>query len=234
MAEIDAHRDEFYRYIYRTVWDTSVADDVFAAGVLAAFEGRHKFTPGTNFRAWMFKILTNKCFVANREIGRAAGPLDESAMSVQSLAGNVSYGNVLKDPEPFFEQCGDEVYRALRSLSTAQRSCLLLQGVEKFSYKEIADILDLRLKAKDPFYHDLQRMLDIYPLRLTRLPAGAFDRYYDKQVEEGLGAGGRPALRAGDHQFLRHALAALPGGPLAAGHLFGGLRDGGPASPDRV
>lgn len=140
---IEEHRHEFYRYILRTVWDSGVADDVFSSAVLVAFENRHKFRTGTNFRAWVYRILTNKCFVANREIGRAASSLDADPTTIESLAVNPEYLNVLDDPESFLEQCGDEVYRALRSLSTAQRSCLLLQGVERFSYKEIADILEI-------------------------------------------------------------------------------------------
>ena len=144
MEHIEKHRNEFYRYVLRTVWDTGVADDVFSAAILAAWENRHKFTPGTNFRAWVYRIITNKCFVANRETGRTPKPIDdvpESALS--TMHKEPVYQDVLKDPEPFLDQCGDEVKRALRELSTAQRSCILLRGVEKFSYKEIAEILDI-------------------------------------------------------------------------------------------
>ena len=51
------------------LWDTAQADDVFAEALLAGFENRAKFTRGTNFRAWMFPIITKKCFVANRRTG---------------------------------------------------------------------------------------------------------------------------------------------------------------------
>ena len=51
---------------------------------------------------------------------------------------------------------------------------------------EIARELDQQLMALDSFYNDLQRMLDIHPLLVTRLQEGAFEHYYDKQLARGL------------------------------------------------
>jgi len=54
------------------------------------------------------------------------------------------------------------------------------------SEAEIAQLLDQSLKVKDPFYKDLQQMLGIYPLQVTRLAERAFELYYDEQVKRGL------------------------------------------------
>ena len=143
VALIDKHRDEFFRYILRTVWDSNVAEDVFQSAVLAAYENYHKFTPGTNFRAWVYRIITNKCFVANRSTARAFDPLDKIDESLVALGDRREYGYVLEDPDAVIEQCGDEMFRAFRRLSTAERSCIMLRGIERFSYQEIADILDM-------------------------------------------------------------------------------------------
>lgn len=143
LEKIEQHKCEFFRYILRNVWDSSVAEDVFSQGVLAAYENRHKYTPGTNFRAWMFRILTNKCYVANRETGRAFASLDAEGMPDPPASEPEAAFDVLDDPEAVLEQCGDEVYRAFRNLSMAQRSCILLRGIERFSYQEIAEILEI-------------------------------------------------------------------------------------------
>ncbi len=143
LASIERHKDQFYRFVLRNVWDSSVAEDVFSSAVLAAYENRHKFTPGTNFRAWMFKILVNKCFVANRETGRAFESLDDEVAEQVAVEQSMACVDVVKDPKAFLEQCGDEVYNAFRRLSTAQRSCILLKDVERFSYREIAEILGI-------------------------------------------------------------------------------------------
>jgi RNA polymerase sigma-70 factor, ECF subfamily len=144
LVEIEKYKDEFYRYIHRNVWDSGVAEDVFSQGVLTAYENRHKFKEGTNFRAWMYRILTNKCFVANRETGRAFDPLERAEnVAFANMDERPDYKEVLKNPDTFLEQCGDEVYRSFRRLSTAERSCLLLRVVERFSYQEIAEILEM-------------------------------------------------------------------------------------------
>lgn len=143
LEKIELHRDEFFRFIKRNVWDTGVAEDVFSQGVLAAYENRVKYTPGSNFRAWMFRILLNKCYVANRESGRAFASLNHPAAK-QAIAPTVEeYGDLIRDPKALLDECGDEVYRAFRGLSTAQRACILLRGIEKFSYQEIAEIMEI-------------------------------------------------------------------------------------------
>lgn len=143
VVKLEQHRDEFFRFIRRNVWDTGVAEDVFSQGVLAAYENRAKYTPGSNFRAWMYRILLNKCYVANRETGRAFDSLDHPSAREAAAPDIEEYGDILKDPGALLEEVGDEVYRAFRNLSTAQRTAILLRGVEKFSYQEISEIMEI-------------------------------------------------------------------------------------------
>jgi len=91
----------------------------------------------------MFKILVNKCFVANREVKRAFEVLDDNVPAQVSAGRSIDYSEMLRNPDAFLDQCGDEVYQAFRALSTAQRSCILLKDVEQFSYQEIAEILGI-------------------------------------------------------------------------------------------
>lgn len=142
LDRVEKHRHEFYRYILRNVWNSCVAEDVFSSAVIAAYRQLSKFKDGTNFRAWIFKFLTNKCFVANRETKRLSidiETIDEQVFSTDERVKHAAYG----DPEWFLEQCGDEIHNALKQLSTVQRSCLLLLTFEKYSYKEIAQILEI-------------------------------------------------------------------------------------------
>lgn len=143
LEKIEQHRDEFFRFIKRNVWDTGVAEDVFSQGVLAAYENRAKYTPGSNFRAWMYRILLNKCYVANRETGRAFQSLDHPDAKEAPAESQDDFGDLVTDPIAVLEECGDEVFRAFRGLSTAQRSCIMLRGIEKFSYQEIAEIMEI-------------------------------------------------------------------------------------------
>lgn len=143
LVEIEKYKDEFYRYIYRMAWDSGVADDVFSSAVLAAYQNREKFTPGTNFRAWMYRIITNKCFVANRETGRTPDSLEDHEFHISALPTAPGYDDLLERGEEVLEACGDEVLIAFRCLSTAERSCLMLRAMQSNSYQEIADILEI-------------------------------------------------------------------------------------------
>lgn len=140
---INAHKDEFYRYIYRNVWDTSVADDVFSEAILVVFKNQDKFRINSNFRAWVYKILTNKCFIANREISRRGEQLEDYEDSYYNLKEKEHYSSLLENPKGFLEECGDEIFIALKKISTAERSSILLKDLEHFSYKEIASILEI-------------------------------------------------------------------------------------------
>jgi RNA polymerase sigma-70 factor (ECF subfamily) len=184
VALLEQHRDEFWRYVVRNVWHPDSAEDVMAGAVQAAYRQLDRFEKGTNFRAWMYRILTNKCFVANRETKRAGvdiETLDESLFAVDDEAQR----RATTDPQLFLQQCGDELHSALRQLSTAERSCLLLLAVEHYSYKEIAAILEMpvgtvmthlaRGRAK------LRRLLADYARRQGVLPASPALRPDDRR-----------------------------------------------------
>lgn len=140
---IEKYKDQFYRFVKRAVWDQGVVEDVFSSAVLAAYENRHKYTPDTNFHAWMFRILQNKCFIANRETGRAMAPLEQIENDDAIAVDAPKQWDVLNDPMKVLEECGDEVYWAIKSLSEPQRACIMLRGVERFTYREIATILEI-------------------------------------------------------------------------------------------
>ena len=143
LEEIEKYKDEFYRYIYRNVWDTSVAEDVFSSAILVIFKNQNKFKKGTNFRAWVYKILTNRCFIANREISRRGECLEEHEDIYFNLVQKENYISILDNPKEFIEECGDEIFIALKKISTAERSAILLKDIDRFSYKEIAEILEM-------------------------------------------------------------------------------------------
>ena len=140
---IEKHKDELYAYIYRNVWDSSLADDVFSSAVLAAYKSKDNFKIGTNFRAWMYRIVTNKCFVANREVSRRGADVDEVYEEIDGLVSSPEFMEDSGSADDFLAQCGDEIQIAMRKLSTMERSCLLLKVMQNFSYKEIASILEI-------------------------------------------------------------------------------------------
>ncbi len=142
MKRIEKYRHEFYAFVQRNVWNQSDVEDVFSSAVLAAYESRRNFRPQSNFRAWMYRILMNKCFIANREKREASADID--ALDAQWLADESKMPKpIIEDPERLVHECPDEVLRALSRLRTIERSCLLLLSLGGYSYSEIAEIVGI-------------------------------------------------------------------------------------------
>lgn len=138
---LEEHRNDFYRFVQRTVEDETTIDDVFAAAVVTAYERRHECTHRRRFRPWMYRILCTNCVAANRarevrqKLSETIGREPTATVPAQSPMS-------FYDLEEVFEHCGDEVYGAFQRLTFSQRACLLLRCVEQLSYREIAEVLE--------------------------------------------------------------------------------------------
>jgi RNA polymerase sigma-70 factor (ECF subfamily) len=141
---LENHRNEFYRFIHRNVWNPSDVDDVFSEAVMVAWQKRASFQKGTNFRAWFYRILLNKSFVFNRHTGREPTTVDspdttDVADSDEEFGDHAAFG----DPKDFLDNLGDKVYEALKELREEERLCLCMRAMDDCSYKEFAAIMEI-------------------------------------------------------------------------------------------
>jgi RNA polymerase sigma-70 factor (ECF subfamily) len=139
--------DALYRTALRMTRSEAEAEDLVQETYIRAFRFRHQFTPGTNLKAWLFRILTNT-FI-NQYRRKAARPdtteLDDVEESIlYRHMRDVSPGSASPDPEAELidNTLSSEVTDALEALPEKFRTTLLLD-VEGFSYKEIAEVLDI-------------------------------------------------------------------------------------------
>ncbi len=139
--------DALYRTGLRMTRSEAEAEDLVQETYIKAFRHRDQFTPGTNLKAWLFRILTNT-FI-NQYRRKAARPettelddVDESILYRHMR--DVSPGSSSPDPEAELinSTLSSEVKEALESLPEKFRTTVLLD-VEGFSYKEIARMLDI-------------------------------------------------------------------------------------------
>ena len=154
MAEADpfetealAFLDALYRTGLRMTRSEADAEDLVQETYIKAFRHRDQFTPGTNLKAWLFRILTNT-FI-NQYRRKAARPettelddVDESILYRHMR--DRSPGSASPDPEAELidNTLSSEVKEALEALPEKFRTTVLLD-VEGFSYKEIAQMLDI-------------------------------------------------------------------------------------------
>lgn len=125
---------EIYRYAARVSGDRRRAEDLTQETFLQAWRSFDRFAIGTNCRAWLYRIFHNVLSHARREMARErlASDLDDLPPSVATY-------------DPPLPQTLDVrlVHEAFAALSEDTRELLLLADVEGFTYREMADVLDI-------------------------------------------------------------------------------------------
>ena len=135
---VTAHLDALYRTALRLTGRPQDAEDLVQETYLRAWRSLHTYRPGTNPKAWLFRILHNARIDRYRASTRTVQTVDE--MEGQDPAFVVN-----ETPESLvLEGVMDaEVRTALTALPEVFRACLILADLEGFSYQEIADILGI-------------------------------------------------------------------------------------------
>lgn len=145
-AEAVPHLDALYRTALRMTHQEQAAEDLVQDTLERAYAHYDRFQPGTNMRAWLFRILSNLAISAYRR--RSHAPAFESLDDVDDFSlfhQVVSSGGTASDVEArVLDIIGEEsIRRAIDSLPPDFRMTVILADVEGFAYKEIAEILGI-------------------------------------------------------------------------------------------
>src|SRR5207248_5661733 len=137
--------DSLYNTAYRMTRNSEDAEDLVQETYLKAYKYYDKFEEGTNFKAWLFKIMKNTFINNYRKKKLTPHKIDFS--EIEESYERVIQKNapdLIKDPESeiFQDMMDADVKRALDSLPHDYKMVVLLADIEGFSYKEIAEILD--------------------------------------------------------------------------------------------
>jgi len=131
--------DSLYNFARWLVHNQNDAEDLVQETYLKALRGFGSFQPGTNFRAWIYRILRNT-FLSSRSTveQRMTVAMDEEEDSP-------ALPTTFSTPESLLiERSGnDAVQRAIEQLPVIFREVILLCDVEDASYREIAEILSI-------------------------------------------------------------------------------------------
>jgi RNA polymerase sigma-70 factor, ECF subfamily len=139
---------QLYSAALRMTRNQADAEDLLQETYLRAYRGYGGFTEGTNLRAWLFRILTNTYINIYR--ARQRRPAEADLADVEDLylyrrlgSLDAMLANRSAEDQLFDLFTDDEVKQALEDLPENFRLPVLLADVEGFSYKEIAEILDI-------------------------------------------------------------------------------------------
>ncbi len=172
-----SHLDALYRTGLRMTRSEADAEDLVQETYIRAFRGRDKFTPGTNLRAWLFRILTNTFINSYRR--KATQPQTTELDDVEETTlyrhmTDTGHGPAEPEHEVVDNMVDTEVQQALEELPERFRTVVLLD-VEGFAYKEIADILEIPIGTVMSRLHRGRRFLQkrLYDLARERGIAAA-------------------------------------------------------------
>ncbi len=140
------HARDIFNSALRMTRDRDDAEDLAQDTLTKAFASFHQFRPGTNFRAWLFRILTNTYINVYRR--RRRGPdfvaLDEITANQAAKAQESTRPRHSRPEDALFaDMPGEEVQAALDDLPSAFRIVVILSDIEQFAYKEIAQMLKI-------------------------------------------------------------------------------------------
>jgi len=124
------HLPRLRAYAILMTRNRSAADDLLQETALKALRAETQFMPGTNFGAWMYRILRNEFISSRRRAKRAPACIEDVSDEVLARKGT--------QESNFF--CG-EIIRAMESLQEGQREVLILICASGLSYEEAAEML---------------------------------------------------------------------------------------------
>ncbi len=144
-AEALPFLDQLYSAALRTTRNPADAEDLVQETYAKAFAAFHQYRPGTNLKAWLYRILTNTYINSYRKKQRQ--PLESDAAEIQDYQlaraeSHTSRGLRSAETEALDHLPDSDVKRALAEIGEDFRLAVYLADVEGFSYKEIAEIMD--------------------------------------------------------------------------------------------
>jgi RNA polymerase sigma-70 factor, ECF subfamily len=153
--------DQVYRVARRLVGSREEAEDLVQETYARAFRSWRSYTPGTNMRAWLLRILTNLNVDRGRRIQRSpqTQPLEETDYYLANKVASAAGEEVLDQDVVVERLSQDSVVSALSELPPQFRDVVVLVDIGDFTYADAAQILDIPMGTVMSRLHRGRRLL---------------------------------------------------------------------------
>lgn len=154
--------DQLYGAALGMTRNPTDAEDLVQETFAKAYAKFAQYRPGTNIKAWLYRILTNTYITQYRKVQRSpkrAGTDTVEDWQLADAASHDGHGLRSAEAEALDRMPSSQVREALAELSEEYRMAVYLADVEGFSYKEIAQILDVPIGTVMSRLHRGRRIL---------------------------------------------------------------------------
>lgn len=145
---VDRYKNSLYAFLKQFLSQSDLVDDVFQETFLQLFTSRASFDPSRPLRPWLFTIAANKAKDALRKAQRTSavpiGTISESEdMSFDEMLNSLSSDTAVPYDEVERNETATRVNDVIANMPENLREILVLAYFNRFSYKQMADILSI-------------------------------------------------------------------------------------------
>ncbi|UCF15687.1 MAG: RNA polymerase sigma factor [Phycisphaerales bacterium] len=145
---VDRYKNSLYAFLRQFLNRRDIVEDVFQETFLQLFTSRESFDKNRPLRPWLFTIAANKAKDALRKWQRtSAVPIgtmgDSQELSFDDMLNSVTSDSTLPYDELEERERASRVGKIIRDMPDNLREILLLAYFQKFSYKQMAEVLSI-------------------------------------------------------------------------------------------
>lgn len=164
--------DSLYGAALRMTRNPADAEDLVQETMLRAYRSFDRFEPGTNLKAWLFRILTNAYINTYRKKQREPQKVSTDALEefdlYQELRGHETEFEATPEKIVLDSLVDTDILEAIDDLPEQFRLAVVLSDIEDFSYAEMAEIMDVPMGTVMSRLHRGRKALQIRLYELAR------------------------------------------------------------------